>query len=161
MFDGRCTVELAATRRRRAQGRIRRYRGSWRCGGGLVRLRRGSLRRNLQLHALRRRAGRRRSSLGGREPSLADIEAAYPTLTAIHRFDKAFAFVLYQAPVRGQRPAHLATGLNGVGVLAFPRSRYATITWIRRPQVLPFLNSRPTALLLAKSAVCGLGQNRD
>ena len=86
----------------------------------MVRLRRGSLRRNLQLHALRRRAGRRRSSLGGREPSLADIEAAYPTLTAIHRFDKAFAFVLYQAPVRGQRPAHLATGLNGVGVLAFP-----------------------------------------
>ena len=53
-------------------------------------------------------------------PSLADIEAAYPTLTAIHRFDKAFAFVLNQAPVRGQRPAHVATGLNGVGVFAFP-----------------------------------------
>jgi chromosome partitioning protein len=28
--------------------------------------------------------------------------------------------VLNQAPVRGQRPAHVATGLNGVGVLAFP-----------------------------------------
>jgi len=53
-------------------------------------------------------------------PSLADIEAAYPTLLAIHRFDKAFAFVLNQAPVRGQRPAHVATGLNGVGVLALP-----------------------------------------
>ena len=53
-------------------------------------------------------------------PSLADIEAAYPTLMAIDRFDKAFAFVLNQAPVRGQRPAHVATGLIGVGLLALP-----------------------------------------
>jgi chromosome partitioning protein len=53
-------------------------------------------------------------------PSLADIEAAYPTLTALHRFDKAFAFVLNQAPARGQRPAHVATGLNGIALLAHP-----------------------------------------
>ena len=51
---------------------------------------------------------------------MADIEAAYPTLKAIHRYDKAFAFVLNQAPVRGRRPAHVATGLHEVGALAFP-----------------------------------------
>jgi len=53
-------------------------------------------------------------------PSLADIEAASPTLKAIHRYDKAFAFVLNQAPVRGRRLAHVATGLHEVGALAFP-----------------------------------------
>ena len=53
-------------------------------------------------------------------PSLADIEAAHPTFKVIHRFERAFAFVLNQAPVRGQRPGHVATGLNEVGMLALP-----------------------------------------
>jgi chromosome partitioning protein len=53
-------------------------------------------------------------------PSLADIEAAHPTFQAIHNFDRPFAFVLNQAPVRGQRAAHVATGLNEVGTLAVP-----------------------------------------
>ena len=53
-------------------------------------------------------------------PSLADIEAAHPTFQAIHRFERAFAFVLNQAPVRGQRTAHVAAGLSEIGVLALP-----------------------------------------
>jgi chromosome partitioning protein len=53
-------------------------------------------------------------------PSLADIEAAHPTFKVIHRFERAFAFVLNQAPVRGQRPGHVAAGLNEVGTLALP-----------------------------------------
>jgi len=53
-------------------------------------------------------------------PSLADIEAAHPTFKVIHRFERAFAFVLNQAPVRGQRLGHVATGLNEVGKLALP-----------------------------------------
>jgi chromosome partitioning protein len=53
-------------------------------------------------------------------PSLADIEAAHPTLKAISRFDRGFAFVLNQAPVRGQRPTRAATALNEVGMLALP-----------------------------------------
>ena len=36
-------------------------------------------------------------------PSQADIEAACPTLKAAHKFDRKFAFVLNQAPVRGRR----------------------------------------------------------
>ena len=53
-------------------------------------------------------------------PSQADIEATHPTLKAISRFDRGFAFVLNQAPVRGQRPTRAATALNEVGMLAFP-----------------------------------------
>jgi chromosome partitioning protein len=53
-------------------------------------------------------------------PSLADIEAAYPTFKAVHRSDRPFAFVLNQAPVRGQRLAHVATGLKEIGALARP-----------------------------------------
>jgi chromosome partitioning protein len=53
-------------------------------------------------------------------PSQADIEAACPTLKTIHRFDRKFAFVLNQAPVRGQRPTRAATALNEVGMLALP-----------------------------------------
>jgi chromosome partitioning protein len=53
-------------------------------------------------------------------PSQADIEAACPTLKTIHRFDRKFAFVLNQTPVRGQRPTRAATVLNEVGMLALP-----------------------------------------
>ena len=53
-------------------------------------------------------------------PSQADIEASYPTLKATRRFDKKFAFVLNQTPVRGRRPTRAATVLNEVGMLALP-----------------------------------------
>jgi chromosome partitioning protein len=53
-------------------------------------------------------------------PSPADIEATHPTLKAIHRFDRRFAFVLNQVPARGQRPTRVAETLNELGVLAVP-----------------------------------------
>jgi len=53
-------------------------------------------------------------------PSQADIEAACPTLKATYKFDRKFAFVLNQAPVRGRRPTLAATALSEVGMLALP-----------------------------------------
>jgi chromosome partitioning protein len=53
-------------------------------------------------------------------PSQADIEAAIPTLRAIRRVDREFAFVLNQTPARGQRPTRVALALNEAGVLALP-----------------------------------------
>ena len=54
------------------------------------------------------------------KPSPADIEATHPTLKAIRRLNKEFAFVLNQAPGRGQRPTRAALALNEAGVLALP-----------------------------------------
>jgi chromosome partitioning protein len=53
-------------------------------------------------------------------PSLADIEAAIPTLIAIRRLNRRFAFVLNQTPPRGCRLSEAATSLNSLGVLALP-----------------------------------------
>lgn len=53
-------------------------------------------------------------------PSPADIEAAIPTLIAIRRLKRRFAFVLNQTPPRGQRLSEAATSLNALGVLALP-----------------------------------------
>jgi chromosome partitioning protein len=53
-------------------------------------------------------------------PSPADIEATHPTLLAIRRLDKAFAFVLNQTPVRSNRPSDAAAVLHERGVLALP-----------------------------------------
>jgi chromosome partitioning protein len=60
-------------------------------------------------------------------PSPADIEAAAPTLSAIRAFDKPFAFILNQTPVRSQRIDHAASSLGEAasaldvtGVLAMP-----------------------------------------
>jgi chromosome partitioning protein len=53
-------------------------------------------------------------------PSPADIEAAVPTLIAIRRFKRRFAFVLNQTPPRGCRLSEAATLLNSLGVLALP-----------------------------------------
>jgi len=53
-------------------------------------------------------------------PSPADIEAAIPTLIAIRRLNRRFAFVLNQAPPRGCRLSEAATSLNSLGVLALP-----------------------------------------
>jgi chromosome partitioning protein len=53
-------------------------------------------------------------------PSPADIEAAIPTLLAIRRQKRRFAFVLNQTPPRGVRLSEAATSLNTLGVLALP-----------------------------------------
>jgi chromosome partitioning protein len=60
-------------------------------------------------------------------PSLPDIETAAPTLSAVRKFDKPFAFVLNQTPVRSYRLdvaasslGETATSLNVMGVLALP-----------------------------------------
>jgi chromosome partitioning protein len=59
-------------------------------------------------------------------PSVADIEAAVPTLSIVRAWNKPFAFVLNQTPIRGQRITHAATALGDeaaldlAGVLAQP-----------------------------------------
>jgi chromosome partitioning protein len=53
-------------------------------------------------------------------PSPADIEAANPTLDAIRKLSRPFAFVLNQAPSRSFRLSEAATALNLWGVLATP-----------------------------------------
>jgi chromosome partitioning protein len=53
-------------------------------------------------------------------PSPADIEAAIPTLLAIRKQKRPFAFVLNQTPPRGVRLSEAATSLNALGVLALP-----------------------------------------
>jgi chromosome partitioning protein len=53
-------------------------------------------------------------------PSPADIEAAIPTLIAIRRLRRRFAFILNQTPTRGCRLSEAATSLNSLGVLALP-----------------------------------------
>jgi len=59
-------------------------------------------------------------------PSVADIEATAPTLSIIRAWNKPFAFVLNQTPIRGQRVTNAATALDDKaaldvsGVLAQP-----------------------------------------
>jgi chromosome partitioning protein len=53
-------------------------------------------------------------------PSPADIQAAIPTLIAIRRLNRRFAFVLNQTPPRGCRLSEAATSLNSLGGLALP-----------------------------------------
>jgi chromosome partitioning protein len=60
-------------------------------------------------------------------PSLTDIEAAAPTLSAVRASDKPFAFVLNQTPARSHRPhtaaaslGETAASLDLMGVLALP-----------------------------------------
>jgi chromosome partitioning protein len=53
-------------------------------------------------------------------PSPADIEAALPTLCTARRFDRRFAFVLNQTPVRSNRVSEAAAALSSAGVLALP-----------------------------------------
>ena len=59
-------------------------------------------------------------------PSVADIEATASTLSVIRAWNKPFAFILNQTPIRGQRLNHAATTLGEeaaidiAGVLAQP-----------------------------------------
>ena len=51
-------------------------------------------------------------------PTPADLRSVSPTLAAIHRLGKDFAFVLNQTPVKGFRVRDTAKGLAVLGVLA-------------------------------------------
>jgi chromosome partitioning protein len=53
-------------------------------------------------------------------PTPADIEAAIPTLIAIRKLGRRFAFILNQTPPRGGRLSEAATSLNSLGLLALP-----------------------------------------
>jgi chromosome partitioning protein len=53
-------------------------------------------------------------------PTAADIEASIPTLIAIRRLNRRFAFILNQTPPRGARLSEAATSLNSLGLLALP-----------------------------------------
>ena len=53
-------------------------------------------------------------------PTPADIEASIPTLVAIRKLDRRFAFILNQTPSRGGRLSEAATSLNSLGHLALP-----------------------------------------
>jgi chromosome partitioning protein len=53
-------------------------------------------------------------------PSPADIEASIPTLIAIRRLNRRFAYILNQTPPRGSRLSEAATSLHSLGVLALP-----------------------------------------
>jgi len=59
-------------------------------------------------------------------PSVADIEATAPTLSIIRAWNKPFAFILNQTPIRGQRVSNAATVLDeeaafdNSGLLALP-----------------------------------------
>jgi chromosome partitioning protein len=52
--------------------------------------------------------------------SPADIEAALPTLGAVRRLNKRFAFILNQTPARSGRVSEAAAALHSAGVLALP-----------------------------------------
>jgi len=54
-------------------------------------------------------------------PSVADIEAAASTLQAARAWNKPFAIVLNQTPIRGQRMANAANTLVGDGALDLTR----------------------------------------
>nr|WP_246659684.1 ParA family protein [Methylosinus sporium] len=51
-------------------------------------------------------------------PTPADLRAFKPTLAAIHRLEKAYAFVLNQTPPRSYRVRETAEGLSVLGVLS-------------------------------------------
>jgi chromosome partitioning protein len=51
-------------------------------------------------------------------PTPADLRAFLPTVQAIHRLGKEFAFVLNQAPPKSYRVRDTAAGLKSIGVLA-------------------------------------------
>ena len=53
-------------------------------------------------------------------PTPADIEASIPTLIAIRKLNRRFAFILNQTPPRGCRLSEAATSLNSLGHLALP-----------------------------------------
>jgi len=53
-------------------------------------------------------------------PTIPDLKGCLPTVGAVQRADKPFAFVLTQCPAQGGRTADAARGLGMLGVLAEP-----------------------------------------
>ena len=51
-------------------------------------------------------------------PTPADLRAFKPTLAAVYRLDKSFAFILNQAPPRSYRVRDASDGLAALGMLA-------------------------------------------
>lgn len=54
------------------------------------------------------------------QPSIADIEAVYPTIDLLKRTHKNFAFVLTRCPAVGQDQESARQGLSGLGLVAKP-----------------------------------------
>lgn len=54
------------------------------------------------------------------QPSLADIEAVYPTIDLLKRNEKNYAFVLTRCPSVGQDQVSAREGLSGFGLVAKP-----------------------------------------
>ncbi len=54
------------------------------------------------------------------QPSVADITAVYPTVDALNRMDKTFAFVLTRCPAVGRDEVSAREGLSGLGLVAKP-----------------------------------------
>jgi chromosome partitioning protein len=84
-------------------------------------------------------------------PSQADIEAACPTLKAIRKFDRKFAFVLNPTSTRA------ATALNEVGMLALPYVGMRNDHMDSLATGLGIMNSHLTVLRQPKSELSGFG----
>lgn len=54
------------------------------------------------------------------QPSVADIEAVYPTVELLKRTGANYAFVLTRCPAVGQDQAYAREGLSGLGLVAKP-----------------------------------------
>lgn len=54
------------------------------------------------------------------QPSIADIEAVYPTVEILKRTGRSYAFVLTRCPAVGQDQASAREGLSGLGLVAKP-----------------------------------------
>jgi chromosome partitioning protein len=54
------------------------------------------------------------------QPSIADIEAVYPTVEILKRTERNYAFVLTRCPAVGQDQASAREGLSGLGLVAKP-----------------------------------------
>lgn len=54
------------------------------------------------------------------QPSLADIEAVFPTVSLLKRLDKPYAFVLTRCPPVGKDQESAREGLSGLGLVAQP-----------------------------------------
>ena len=54
------------------------------------------------------------------QPSIADIEAVYPTVDMLKRTSRNYAFILTRCPAVGQDQASAREGLTGLGLVAKP-----------------------------------------
>src|SRR3954463_5784507 len=91
-------------------------------------------------------------------PSALDIEASRPTLAALNRLQRPYAFILNQCPPsRSTRLADGASALNLLGVLQTHSWCSARITRMRLLSALASRNSKDRAKPRTKCASCGVG----